>query len=88
MLYTQDELSQNGTIRMFKLGGEQESLAVLFMDQYLEIIERKCSNLPLTKKFINKILVEIREISIEKSRLSQAGFTESDIKFVRILNQI
>ncbi len=67
---------------MFKLGGEQESLAILFMDQYQEIIERKCSNLPLIKKFLSKILEQIREISIEKAALVQSGFTETDIKLV------
>ena len=65
---------------MFKLGGEQESLAILFMDQFTEIIERRSSNLLLTKKFISKILEKIREISIEKSALIQSGFSETDIR--------
>lgn len=66
---------------MFKLGGEQESLAVIFTDEYFEIIDRISSDLPLTKKFKTKILEPIPEISIEKPALTQAGFTEAEIKY-------
>lgn len=75
-------MTQDGTIKMFKLGGEQESLAILFMDQYLEKVEKRCSDLSLTKKFMEKIVDKIREISIEKTAITQAGFSETDIRFL------
>ncbi|XP_057367027.1 serine/threonine-protein kinase 19-like [Daphnia carinata] len=77
-----DELNQTGVIRLFKLGSEEESLAVLFMEQYEELIERKCTDLALAKKFIIKILKQIKEISVEKAVLISAGFTETDIKTI------
>lgn len=81
-LFLQDELTKNGVIRLFKLGSEEESLAVLFMDQYKEIIIRKCSDLSLTKKFISRILDKIKETTVEKEALIKAHFTEENIKFV------
>ena len=81
-LFLQDELTKNGVIRLFKLGSEEESLAVLFMDQYKEIILRKCSDLSLTKKFISRILDKIKETTVEKEALIKAHFTEENIKFV------
>ncbi|XP_046441847.1 uncharacterized protein LOC124192531 [Daphnia pulex] len=76
-----DELTQNGVIRLFKLGSEEESLAVLFMDQYKEIINRKCSDLSLAKKFISKILDRIKETTLEKEALIRTDFSEENIKF-------
>lgn len=68
---------------MFKLGSEEESLAVLFMEQYKELIERRCSDSALVKRFVIKILKKIKEISVEKAVLVSAGFTETDIKLVK-----
>ena len=52
------------------------------MDQYKEIILRKCSDLSLTKKFISRILDKIKETTVEKEALIKAHFTEENIKFV------
>lgn len=66
---------------MFKLGGEQESLAVLFKDDYLQLVRRRCSSSLVIQKFLSTIVEKINEISIEKSALLKAGFTEDDIKY-------
>ncbi len=52
------------------------------MDQYKEIINRKCSDLSLAKKFISKILDRIKETTLEKEALIRADFSEENIKFV------
>ncbi|KAI9562426.1 hypothetical protein GHT06_013396 [Daphnia sinensis] len=75
-----DELNQTGVIRLFKLGSEEESLAILFMEQYEELIERRCTDSALAKRFIINVLKKIKEISVEKAVLANAGFTETDIK--------
>lgn len=73
-------MQQKGIIRLFKLGADQDSLAVLFKDQFLQLIEKRCSKSPVITKFTTKILDHINEISVEKSVLLKAGFTEDDIK--------
>jgi hypothetical protein len=52
------------------------------MDQYKEIINRKCSDLSLAKKFISKILDRIKETTLEKEALIRTDFSEENIKFV------
>jgi len=75
-----DELQHNGVIRMFKLGGEQESLAILFESDFIQLIKRRCNNSSLIEKFIKNVLTKIHDINIDKSKLAQSGFSENDIK--------
>jgi hypothetical protein len=69
---------------MFKLGSEQESLAILHTDQYIQLIESQCHNktLPLIRKFISIIIQNINEISVEKEALTRASFGEEEIRYV------
>jgi len=75
-----DELQHNGVVRMFKLGGEQESLAILFEKDFIELIKRRCANSSLIEKFVKNLLKKIRDINVDKSTLAQSGFSENDIK--------
>lgn len=75
-----DELQHNGLIRMFKLGGEQESLAILFESDFIQLIRQRCNNSSLVEKFIRNVLKKIHDINIDKSTLAQSGFLENDIK--------
>jgi len=75
-----DELQHSGVIRMFKLGGEQDSLAILFENDFIQLIKRRCNNSSLIEKFIKNVLRKIHDISIDKSTLTQSGFSEDDIK--------
>ena len=77
---SQDELQHNGVVRMFKLGGEQESLAILFEKDFIELIKRRCANSSLIEKFVKNLLKKIRDINVDKSTLAQSGFSENDIK--------
>jgi len=79
-IFIQDELQHNGVIRMFKLGGEQESLAILFESDFIQLIKRRCNNSSLIEKFIKNVLTKIHDINIDKSKLAQSGFSENDIK--------
>lgn len=65
---------------MFKLGGEQDSLAILFENDFIQLIKRRCNNSSLIEKFIKNVLRKIHDISIDKSTLTQSGFSEDDIK--------
>ncbi len=69
---------------MFKLGSEQESLAILHTDQYIQLIESQCDNktLPLIRQFISNIIQNINEISVEKEALTRASFGEEEIRYV------
>ena len=66
---------------MFKLG-EQESLAILYTEQYIKLIEKNCDTktLPIIKRFISSVVKNINEISIEKEALTRADFGEEEIK--------
>ena len=77
-------MQQNNIIRLFKLGVEEDSLAVLFTDRYLQLVEQRCTKSPVIQKFIATIAKEINEISIEKAVIMKAGFTEDDIKYTII----
>lgn len=65
---------------MFKLGGEHESLAVLFTADFISFIKKRCSASKVIERFIEEILKKFNEVSIEKSALFQSGFNEEDIK--------
>jgi len=65
---------------MFKLGGEQESLAILFESDFIQLIRQRCNNSSLVEKFIRNVLKKIHDINIDKSTLAQSGFLENDIK--------
>ena len=69
---------------MFKLGSEQESLAILHTDEYTQLIESQCDNktLPVIQKFISHIIKNINEISVEKEAFTRASFGEEEIRYV------
>lgn len=70
---------------MFKLGGEHESLATLFTSDFISFIKRRCSESKLIDKFIDIILKNYNEVSIERQALIQRGFNEEDIKYAVLL---
>ena len=72
---------KNGAIRMFKLGGDQESYAVLFRDDYMQAIQKRCSSeLKSVRKFTTVLLDKSRDISVSRSVLAELGFSDDDIK--------
>lgn len=82
----QEELLQSGSIRMFKLGSDQESYAVLFHNDYIEAIKKRCnSELKAVKKFIAVLLDKSQDISVGRSVLAELGFSDDDIRWAEIL---
>ena len=78
-------MQHQGEVCLFKLGDDQESLAVLSTSDYESIIEKRCNSSMHVRKFVTLLHKSEYNISIEKSVLSGLGFTVDDCRFVNLV---
>ncbi|XP_049778456.1 serine/threonine-protein kinase 19-like isoform X1 [Schistocerca cancellata] len=76
-------LQSKGKIRIFKLGGEESALVAIFTEDLKKHVLKWCAEKPIITRFLNDVLPEMDDVSIDKSVL-QKKFTlsEHDIRFL------
>ncbi|PSN42723.1 hypothetical protein C0J52_13596 [Blattella germanica] len=80
-----NSLQTKGTIRLFKLGGEEAALVVIYFDDLVNHIKQNCLAKPVINRFLKELLPKIQDVSIDKSLLQgDLGFTQHEIRIPNI----
>ncbi|XP_023227832.1 serine/threonine-protein kinase 19-like [Centruroides sculpturatus] len=74
-----DSLLNEGEIRIFKLGRNNDEFAIVFMKDYEDHLNRLCKNNEIIVRFLNKVIKEYPDISYSRKTLIKYGFKEEDI---------
>lgn len=77
----QNCLQAKGAIRLFKLGGEETALVVIYSDDLVNHITQHCPTKPVINRFLKELIPKVQDVSIDKALLQgDLGFTQQEIR--------
>ncbi|KAK7788760.1 hypothetical protein R5R35_013292 [Gryllus longicercus] len=78
-------LQSKGTIRLFKLGGEETAFVIIYTEDLQKHISKNCPQKHVVNIFVNDILPSVQDVIIEKSILKN-NFSLSDSCISELMN--
>jgi hypothetical protein len=79
--FFQNCLQAKGAVRLFKLGGEETALVVIYFDDLVNHITQHCPTKPVINRFLKDVIPKVQDVSIDKALLKgDMGFTQQDIR--------
>ncbi|XP_069701542.1 inactive serine/threonine-protein kinase 19-like isoform X2 [Periplaneta americana] len=79
-MHTYNSLQAKGVVRLFKLGGEEAALVVIYFDDLVNHINQHCSKKHVISRFLKEVLPKVQDVSIDKALLrGELGFSQQEI---------
>lgn len=72
-------LQAKGAVRLFKLGGEETALVVVYSDELINHITQHCPTKPVINRFLKDLIPKVQDVSIDKTLLQELGFTQQEM---------
>lgn len=80
----QADLQAKGKIKLFKLGGEETALVVIFTFDLINHVLKCCGNASKIDHYLKNVMTQIEDISIDKEVLRERfNLSEDDIRSVQ-----
>ena len=77
---TQSELRDKKEIKLFRLGKDADDFCIVFTDNYTkQLREQFTTHSALIGRFIDTVVMETTEVTLNKSKMEEFGFTDQDI---------
>jgi hypothetical protein len=80
IFFPQNCLQAKGAVRLFKLGGEETALVVVYSDELVNHITHHCPTKPVINRFLKELIPKVQDVSIDKTLLQELGFTQQEMR--------
>ncbi|XP_072021535.1 inactive serine/threonine-protein kinase 19-like [Amphiura filiformis] len=73
------EMRETKEIKLFRLGKEADEFCIVFTDNYKDHLRKQFTNSDIIAKFIDTVVMETTDVSLNKTKMVEFGFSDKDI---------
>ncbi|XP_038069386.1 serine/threonine-protein kinase 19-like [Patiria miniata] len=74
-----NDLREKKEIKLFRLGKESDTFAIVFTDDYREHVRRTMADGPAKERFLDTVLEKTSDVSLDKKTMTDLGFKDEEI---------